>query len=74
MITASHKLSNVQLELLKVFSYQVTEQELLDIKDLLARYFAQRATNSMQEFWESHKLDDDTIDAWLTEHERIPYT
>ena len=74
MVTALHKLSNVQLELLKLFSYQVTEQELLDIKDLLARYFAQRATNAMEDLWESRGLSHDTIDEWLTDHQRTPYT
>ena len=74
MVTAPHKLSNLQLELLKLFSHQVTEQELLDIKDLLARYFARRATAAMDDLWKSRNLNDETIDAWLTDHQRTPYT
>ncbi|MCP4400755.1 MAG: hypothetical protein GY801_26070 [bacterium] len=70
---AQHKLSNLQLELLKLFHYELTDQELLDIKDLLARYFAQKATDAMEDFWESHNLHDAAIDEWLNEHQRTPY-
>ncbi len=73
MITAPHKFSNLQLELLKLFSHQITDQELLDIKDLLARYFAQRATEAMDDLWESHNLNDSTVDEWLNDHQRTPY-
>lgn len=68
------KLTNLQLELLKLFSYQLGEQDLLEVKDLLARYFANKATEDMDAFWESHHLDDSTMDAWLEEHHRTPYS
>ncbi len=34
------KLTELQLELLKMFSYQINQEQLLDIKKLLANYFA----------------------------------
>ncbi len=34
------KLTELQLELLKIFSYQISQEQLLDIKKLLANYFA----------------------------------
>ena len=71
--TTQNTLTNLQLELLKVFSYELTEQELLDIKDLLAHYFAQKATEEMETFWETHNLTDETMDEWLHEHHRMPY-
>ncbi len=71
--TAQHKLTNLQLELLKLFSYQLDEQELADIKDMLARYFAEKATDAMGEFWDAHQLNDATIDDWLNAHQRTPY-
>lgn len=67
------KLTNLQLELLKLFSYQISEQDLLNVKDLLARYFANQATQEMNTFWETHHLDEATMDAWLEEHHRTPY-
>jgi hypothetical protein len=35
--------SNVQMELLKVFSYNLENSELLELKEVIANYFAQRA-------------------------------
>jgi hypothetical protein len=37
-------LSNIQQELLKIYAHNVTEQQLYDIKLLLAQYFAKQAT------------------------------
>ena len=37
----TQKLNNLQLELLKIFSYQLKPQQLTDIKNLLANYFAE---------------------------------
>jgi hypothetical protein len=34
------KLTELQLDLLKMFSYQLSQEQLLDIKKLLANYFA----------------------------------
>ncbi len=42
MTTTPKKLTNLQLELLKYFSYDVSDKELLDIKQLLSKYFANR--------------------------------
>lgn len=71
--TSHNKLTNLQLELIKLFSYDLTEQELSDVKDLLARYFANKATEEMDTLWETQKLTDETMDEWLNEHHRTPY-
>ena len=71
--TVSNKLTNLQLELIKLFSYDLSERELLDVKDLLARYFANRATEEMDTLWDSQNLTDETMDEWLNEHHRTPY-
>ncbi len=67
------KLTNLQLELLKVFSYQISEQDLLNVKDLLAQYFSNKATQEMDDFWETQHLDNPAMDEWLDEHRRTPY-
>ena len=38
------KLTELQLELLKMFSYGLNQEQLLDIKKLLADYFANNVT------------------------------
>jgi hypothetical protein len=67
------KLSNLQLELLKVFHYQLPDQELLEIKELLAHYFAEKATTAVDQLWDQQHLTDETMAAWLHEHQRTPY-
>lgn len=69
----AQKLSNLQLELLKVFSYQLNNQQLSDIKNLLANYFAQQASSEMDKLWEENNWDNDTMTEWINEHLRTPY-
>jgi hypothetical protein len=48
----SPPLTNVQLELLKVFAMGVTEEEVLEIRRMLARYFMQKAVHAATKVWE----------------------
>ena len=65
------KLTNLQLELLKVFSYQLNIQQLNDIKILLANYFAEQATQEMDKLWEENNWDNDTMTEWTHEHREL---
>lgn len=42
-----NRLSNVQIELLKLYPYDVSDDQLRDIRKLLADYFAQQIDNEM---------------------------
>lgn len=61
------KLTNLQQELLKVYAYNVTEQQLHDIRDLLAQYFAKQAIQEADKIWEEKQLSQATMDQWLNE-------
>lgn len=67
------KLTNLQLELLKVFSYQLDPQQLTDIKDLLANYFAEQATREMDKLWQEQGWDENTMAQWANEHLRTSH-
>jgi len=60
-------LSNIQQELLKIYAHNVTEQQLYDIKLLLAQYFAKQATQEADKIWEDRNLSQNTMDEWLQE-------
>ena len=68
-----HKLTNLQQELLKLFSYDLSERQLTEVKSLLSKFFADMATKEMDEIWEKKGLDNAAMDKWLEEHMRTSY-
>ena len=72
-MSAPKKLTNLQLELLRVFSYDLPEQQLLEIRQLLAQYFAQKIDEEMDLLWDERGWTEDTMRAWANEHSRTPY-
>ena len=66
----AEKLSNVQIELLKLFQYNLPEKQLAEIKNMLANYFAKYATEEMDKLWEERDWNSSTINDWANEHLR----
>jgi hypothetical protein len=66
-------LTNLQNEILKVFSFDVSEEELKDIKGLLATYFANKASKEMDDFLGSNGIESEIIKDWSKEHMRTKY-
>jgi len=58
---ATGKLTNVQIELLKLFQYNLPEKQLVEIKNMLAKYFAETATAEMDNLWEENNWNNDTM-------------
>ena len=69
----SQKLTNLQLELVKLFSYKVAENQVLEIKQLLSNYFADKATEEMDRLWDENNWSEETMKEWSNEHLRTPY-
>ena len=67
------KFTNLQLELLKIFSRNVNERQLLDIRDILTQYFARQVTDEMDKLWDEKGWTNDTMNQWLDERMRTPY-
>lgn len=65
-------LSNLQQELLKLYSSDIPEADLLHIKRYLARYFAGKAIKEADDIWEKKGYSGDTMDNWLNE-DQPPY-
>lgn len=72
-MSAARKLSNIQLELLKVFSVDLSDDQLREIKDLLVKYFADKVTGEMDKLFEENNWGEDQIDKWSNEHMRTKY-
>jgi hypothetical protein len=73
MVAVSKPLSNLQLELLKLYATSIPEHQLQDIKKLLAAYFAEMVDREMESFWQENGLDDSTLDKWKKERLRTTY-
>ena len=67
-------LSNLQLEILKTFSKPLPENQILEIRQLLADYFAKKVYDGIDELFDKNDWDTDTkVEEWLNEHQRTPY-
>jgi hypothetical protein len=65
MTAIPKRLTNLQLELIKYFSYDVSENEMSDIKKMLSEYFAKRVMDRMDNLWEKNDWSEDTMEEWL---------
>lgn len=67
---AAGKLTNVQIELLRMFQFNLSEKQLVEIKNMLAKYFAKTATDEMDKLWEENNWNNDVMKEWAGEHLR----
>lgn len=63
-------LSNIQLELLKLYANDIAENDLRAIKLLLAQYFADKASDAMDQFCATHNVSSPDMVAWANGHDR----
>ncbi len=66
----SYKLTNLQLELLKIFSRNISQDQLLEIKGILSRYFADKASDEFEKLAEEKGWTAETYRQWANEHLR----
>jgi hypothetical protein len=66
-------LTNLQLELLKIFSRTVSEKDLLEIKKTLSQYFAKKAINAADKVWDEKGWSKKEAEKILKKHLRTPY-
>ena len=64
------RLTNLQIALIKLLEYQVDDRQLLEIKDILAQYFAAEATKEMDNLWQEKGWTNDTMKEWTETHMR----
>jgi hypothetical protein len=62
-----------QLELLSTMASLTTEADLIELKQAIARFFAERADREMERLWDEGTINEETLKAWEHEHMRTPY-
>lgn len=63
-------LNNAQLEILKLFKFEKTEEELSEIKKLLSDYLFRRAIKLADEAFEEKEYTVEDVENWKNEHSR----
>lgn len=61
----TEKLSALQLELLKIYSFEPSPSDLQEIKKLLAKFFADKLVNNVQKSIEQNNITDKDLENWL---------
>lgn len=65
-------LTNLQVEILKSFNYDLDDNQLREIRQMLVDYFAKKVSDGMDELFEDNDWDDSKLDEWASEHMRTP--
>jgi hypothetical protein len=67
----STKLNSVQLHILQMFRYTKSKKSLENLKDFLAKYYADLVDNEMDKIWKDKKLSQVKLKDMAKEHFRI---
>lgn len=65
--------SNLQMELLKIFDRHLSEDDLLEIKLLLAKHFLEKSMNAADKVWAKNNWTAEDAVRFSHEHYRAPY-
>ena len=62
-----------QLDVLNLLKGISTEGDYIDFRNMLARYFADKAQKQIDALWDNGTINEQTIEAWGNERMRTPY-
>ena len=60
-ISVQPPLSNVQAELLKLFAVDIPENQLLELRGIMAKFLLDKARDSADAIWDSKGYSDDKL-------------
>ncbi len=63
--------NDVQMHILQMFSYSPSPQEVNELKEVLARYYAERVQKEADALWNEGVLGEEAIEDILKEHLRV---
>lgn len=66
-------LTPLQVELVKTFARPLSEEQVLEIRQLLADYFADQLDDAVDLLAEQQNWTPAVADQWLNQHLRTPY-
>lgn len=63
-------LTNLQRELLDLFALDLSDADLREVRRLLGRHFASKATDAFDAFADAEGLSPEDTDRWAFDHQR----
>ena len=63
--SAAPPLTNMQLELLKMYSFQLSNDDLIEVRRMLAKFFYKKMVESANQDWEAKGYSTEIVDEWL---------
>ena len=73
MESMNFPLSNIQLELLKLFSRDIEDNDLKEIKRLIVIFLSTKLSNQADKVWDEKNWTNKDMDKLLNTHMRTPY-
>ncbi len=70
MIVTGNKMTNLQLELLKMFRYNLEESQLIELKELISKYFVDKFDSGMDKLWNDKGWSNETMESFANQHMR----
>jgi len=61
------RLSNIQQEILKLYSTELSETDIYELKSQLAHYYARKAITQADKVWDEKEYTAEDMDNWLNE-------
>ena len=68
--TLRQPFSNIQLELLKLYASNISDEDLMAIKEAMAKHFFEKAKEAADKAWDEKGLTEEKL---LNTHRRTPY-
>ncbi|HEX5150633.1 MAG TPA: hypothetical protein VFW07_04260 [Parafilimonas sp.] len=60
-------LTNIQIELMKLYSTNLSDKDFEELKNALAKFYADKAIAGANEVWDKRDLTDADMENWLNE-------
>jgi hypothetical protein len=67
MSVLNYPLSNIQVELMRLFSTNLSDSELNELKDLLSGFYANKAIEQADAIWDKQALKNSDMEKWLNQ-------
>jgi len=69
----SQKFSNIQLELLKLYANDVSDEDMMVFHNFISKYFAEKAIKEANKIWDVENCSNAKMDELISSNLRTPY-